>query len=113
MDCLQLLKSSTSLMLELVTISNLFIAEDRTLTENEPKYEVLILTDTYRIQGFIAHFKDMRLTDYMVEAKAFIAVSNAQIKDLNGKPINKSKFLNVSANKIQVIIPVSDIISES
>ncbi len=94
-------------------ISNLLIAEDRTLTENEPKYEVLILTDTYQIQGVIAHFKDLRLTDYMVEAKAFIAVSNAQVRDLNGKLINKSKFLNVCTNKIQVIIPLGDIISES
>lgn len=74
---------------------------------NSPKdrTKVLILSGRHRIRGDIAHFPDARLTDYMNEAKTFIAVTDAEITDAEGRHVLSAPFLNVRCDTIAVIVP--------
>ncbi len=69
--------------------------------------KVTILTGSYRIKGFIELLPGARVTDYMVEARGFIAVTDAEVWDLQlgGRQIIAAPFLNVSRDHIQVVTP--------
>ena len=71
----------------------------------EDRTKVLILTKSYRVSGEIALFKNERMTDYMVNAKSFIAVTAAKVSDHTGRSITTAPFLNVNCDSIEVIIP--------
>jgi hypothetical protein len=73
--------------------------------ELKDKEQVVILTRYYRIKGYIAHFSNTRLTDYIVESKSFIAVTNAEVMDIDGKKIFETPFLNVQRDSIEIIAP--------
>src|SRR5438309_2309649 len=60
------------------------------------KTKVTILTGTYRIKGYIELMPGARVTDYMVEAKDFIAVTEAEVWELGDRKVMKAPFLNVS-----------------
>jgi len=68
---------------------------------------VTIFTSAYRIKGYIDLIPGARVTDYMAEAKAFIAVTDAEVWELQlgGRQIIAAPFLNVSREHIQVIAP--------
>ncbi len=66
---------------------------------------IMVLTKNFRIEGEISLYSGDRLTDYMNKAKRFIAVTNATVKDHNGKELLSSSFLNLNLEKIEVIIP--------
>ena len=65
----------------------------------------MILTGTYRVKGYIELVPGARVTDYMVEAKDFIAVTDAEVRDLNDRHIMNTPFLNVSRDHIQIVSP--------
>lgn len=66
---------------------------------------VVILTANYRITGDIAKYSDARLTDYINEARRFIAVTNAVVNVRDGDLIFKTPFLDVLSDSIEVITP--------
>jgi len=66
---------------------------------------VLILTDRHRITGRIALLPGARLTDFMCEAKTFIAITVAEVEDLEGRPVLSSAFLNIHRDHIRLILP--------
>jgi hypothetical protein len=74
---------------------------------DEQRTKVTIFTGTYRIKGYIDLIPGARVTDYMAEAKEFIAVTNAEVWDpeLGGRQIITAPFLNVSREHIQIIAP--------
>ncbi len=74
---------------------------------DETRTKVTILTASYRIKGFIDLIPGARVTDYMSEAKGFIAITDAEVWELavGGRQMISSKFLNVSRDHIQVIVP--------
>jgi Family of unknown function (DUF6812) len=74
---------------------------------DEQRTKVTIFTGTYRIKGYIDLIPGARITDYMAEAKEFIAVTNAEVWDpeLGGRQIITAPFLNVSREHIQIIVP--------
>ena len=74
---------------------------------DEQKTKVTIFTGTYRIKGYIDLIPGARITDYMAESKAFIAVTHAEVWDpeLGGRQIITAPFLNVSREHIQIIVP--------
>jgi hypothetical protein len=74
---------------------------------DEQKTKVTIFTGTYRIKGYIDLIPGARITDYMAEAKEFIAVTQAEVWDpeLGGRQIIAAPFLNVSRAHIQIIAP--------
>ena len=73
----------------------------------EEKTKVTILTSTYRVKGYIDLLPGARITDFMAEARDFIAVVNAEVWDLQvcGRQIASAPFLNVSRDHIEIILP--------
>ena len=69
------------------------------------KSEVLIFTNNFRIRGKIALVPGARLTDYIIEANMFIAVSDVEVKDKAGNFIFKTPFLDVHRDHIEIILP--------
>lgn len=71
----------------------------------ESAQDVVILTDTFRIEGKLNILSGVRLTDYMNESKAFIAITDATIKEISGKQVMTAAFINIKLETIQVIVP--------
>ncbi len=67
--------------------------------------EVIICTKTFRIYGKISLVPGARLTDYIVEASQFIAVTDVEMKDTQGNLILHTPFLNINRDHIVVILP--------
>jgi len=76
-------------------------------TEPENKTKVTILTSAYRIKGYIDLLPGARLTDFIVEAKSFVAVTDAEVWELNigGRQVLAAGFIDVSRNHIQIVTP--------
>lgn len=72
---------------------------------SENKTRVTILTGTYRVKGYISLVAGARLTDYMVDAKDFIAVTDAEVWEIGERKVANAPFLNVSREHIQIVIP--------
>ncbi|MBM3358658.1 MAG: hypothetical protein FJY54_13145 [Betaproteobacteria bacterium] len=75
------------------------------MAENGNRTRVVILAGSYKIKGEIDLVPGARVTDYMVEAKAFFAVTQAEVWDLEGRKIHTAPFLNVSRAQVVVIAP--------
>lgn len=73
----------------------------------EMKTKVTILTPTYRIKGHIDLLPGARITDYMAEAREFIAVTNAEVWELQvgGRQVLAAPFISVSREHIEIILP--------
>ena len=74
---------------------------------DENKTKVTILTDTYRIKGNIELLPGARITDYMTEAKEFIAVTDAEVWEVVVRQVFTAPFVNVNRDHIQIISPGS------
>ena len=72
---------------------------------DENRSRVVILAGAYRIKGEIEIISGARLTDYMVESKGFLAVTNAEVWDLEGRRILVAPFVNVSRDHVVVVAP--------
>ena len=75
------------------------------MTTTEEKTKVTILTGTYRVKGYINLLPGARLTDYLVESKDFIAVTNAEVWEQGNRHVLNAPFLNVSRSHIQIVTP--------
>ena len=73
----------------------------------EGKTKVTIFTTTYRVKGYIDLLPGARVTDFMAEAKDFIAVVNAEVWELQpgGRQVASAPFIDVSREHIEVIYP--------
>ncbi len=74
---------------------------------DESKTRVTILTGTYRVKGNIDLLPGARVTDYMAEAKEFIAVTEAEVWEVVGRQVFTAPFINVNKEHIQIISPGS------
>jgi hypothetical protein len=74
---------------------------------DENRTRVTILTGTYRIKGNIDLLPGARVTDYMAEAKGFIAVTDAEVWEIVGRQVFTAPFLNVNRDHIEIIAPGS------
>ena len=77
------------------------------MIEDENKTKVTILTANYRIKGNIDLLPGARVTDYLIEAKGFIALTEAEVWEVAGRQVFTAPFLNISRDHIQVIVPGS------
>jgi len=75
------------------------------MMEGDTKTRVVILAGTYRIKGEIELVPGARITDYMLDAKAFFAVTRAEVWDLEGRRIFSAPFLNVCRDQVVVVAP--------
>ncbi len=74
---------------------------------DETKTRVVILTDAYRISGQIDLVPGARITDFLHEARAFIAVTQAEVWEIGGRKVLAAPFINVSRDHIHVVTPES------
>lgn len=72
---------------------------------DENRTRIVILAGSYRVKGEIDLIPGARLTDYMIESKGFIAVTNAEVWDLEGRRILVAAFLDVSLAHIVLVAP--------
>ncbi len=74
---------------------------------NESKTKVTIFTSSYRVRGYIDLVAGARVTDFMTQAKDFIAVTNAEVWELQpaGRQVASAPFINVSREHIEIIFP--------
>ena len=75
------------------------------MADTEGRSRVVILAGAYRIKGEIELVPGARLTDYMVESKGFLAVTQAEVWDMEGRRILVAPFLNVSRALVVVVAP--------
>lgn len=75
------------------------------MTTDETKTKVTILTGTYRVKGYIDLLPGARVTDYLVESKDFIAVTDAEVWELGNRHVLNAAFINVSLDHIQIVTP--------
>ena len=66
------------------------------------------MTGHYRVKGFISLLPNERQTDYLLNARPFVAVTNAVLYDSTGCEILKVPFMNVHRDHIEVISPIED-----
>lgn len=73
----------------------------------ESRTRITILTSAYRIKGFIDLLPGARLTDYIVEAKSFVAVTDAEVWELSigGRQVLAAAFIDVNKEHIQIVMP--------
>jgi hypothetical protein len=75
------------------------------MTTDETKTKVTILTGTYRVKGYIDLLPGARVTDYLTESKDFIAVTDAEVWELGNRHVLNAPFINVSRDHIQIVTP--------
>lgn len=75
------------------------------MAADEDRKKVTILTGAYRIKGYIHLFPNSRVTDYMNESKDFIAVTGAEVWEVEGRQVLSTSFINVNRNQIQIVTP--------
>jgi hypothetical protein len=69
------------------------------------KTEVIVCTKDFRVYGKVALVPGARLTDYIVEANQFIAVTDVEVKDAQGNLILHTPFLDINRDHIVFILP--------
>ena len=70
---------------------------------------VHIYTDQFIIDGEIGMFSGTRMTDYIISAHEFIAVTNARVLTPDEKVLFHADFLNIQKNKIVIIVPEAEL----
>ena len=75
------------------------------MTVDENKTKVTILTGTYRVKGYIDLLPGARVTDYLVESKDFIAMTDAGVWELGNRHVLNASFINVSLDHIRTVTP--------
>jgi len=77
------------------------------MSADESRTKVTIFTGSYRIKGYIDLLPGSRVTDYMTGSKEFIAITEAEVFELEigGRQLMSAPFINVSRDHIQIIAP--------
>jgi hypothetical protein len=78
---------------------------DLKMTTHQNQTRVTILTGAYRIKGYIDLLPGARVTDFMREAKDFVAVVEAEVyePEVAGRQVLTAPFINVSRDHIQIV----------
>jgi hypothetical protein len=73
----------------------------------DERTKVTIFTSSYRVRGYIDLVPGARLSDFMAGARDFIAVTHAEVWELQpgGRQVASAPFLNVSRDHIEIILP--------
>ena len=71
----------------------------------ETKTKIVVLTGNHRITGSIDLLPGARVTDFLLECRNFMAITNAEVWDLNGRKLFSSSFMNVNRDRIELIMP--------
>lgn len=75
------------------------------MAAHQNKTKVTILTDVYRIMGYIDLLPGARMTDFMFESREFVAVIDAEVYEIEigGRQVLTAPFIDVNRSHIQII----------
>jgi len=73
--------------------------------ELENRTKVTFLTSTYRVNGYIELVPGARVTDYINDAKTFIAITESEVRTTDGRLVLQVPFLNLSRDQIVIVTP--------
>ncbi len=75
------------------------------MSTHENKTRVTMLTGSYRIKGYIDLLPGARVTDFMREAREFVAVSDAEVyeAEVAGRQVLTAPFIDVNRAHIEII----------
>jgi len=73
------------------------------MKNKESNSQVVIMTIGYHIKGSIDLLPGARITDFVNDAKGFIAVTDAEVRTIEGRLIYTTPFINVSTSHIELI----------
>jgi hypothetical protein len=75
------------------------------MSTHESMTKVTLLTGSYRIKGYIDLLPGARVTDYMQEAKEFVAVKDAEVyeAEVAGRQVLVAPFIDVNRSHIEII----------
>ncbi len=74
--------------------------------------EVFVQTTTQMIKGELHVQIDLRLLDEINESNHFLALTNAEILDVDEKVLYKTNFLAINIDQIIWILPTNEIIEK-
>jgi len=75
------------------------------VSTHDTKTKVTILTESYRIKGYIDLLPGARVTDFMQESREFVAVMEAEVHEAQvaGRQVLVAPFIDVNRSHIQII----------
>lgn len=76
---------------------------------SDNRTKVTIFTGSFQIKGYIDLLPGARVTDFMDEAKDFVAVTDAEVREIREglRQVLAVPFLDVSRRHIHIIAPAS------
>lgn len=74
----------------------------------EGKTRVVVLTRSYRIKGNIHLLPGARITDFLVDSKDFLAVTDVEVWEMGGRQVLTAPFVNISRDHIELVTPDSN-----
>ena len=77
------------------------------MPSDDSRTKVTIFTGSYRIRGYLDLIPGARVTDFMTEAKTFIAITDAEVFELEvgGRHLISAAFINVSRDHVHIVVP--------
>ena len=75
------------------------------MNDEKQNTHVVIFTDSFRVRGSVDLIPGARITDFMSEARDFIAVTDAEVRRINGDHVVDAPFLNINRDHIQLVVP--------
>ncbi|MCX7176697.1 MAG: hypothetical protein NT159_22815 [Proteobacteria bacterium] len=72
---------------------------------SEAKTRIIILMNNIRITGSIDLLPGVRISDYLTECREFMAVTDAEVWNLEGRKLLASGFMDVNRGHIDMIMP--------
>ncbi len=75
------------------------------MSAHENRTRVTMLTGSYRIKGYIDLLPGARVTDFMREAREFVAVSDAEVyeAEVAGRQVLTAPFIDINRAHIEII----------
>ncbi|MFA6444039.1 MAG: hypothetical protein WCV99_17020, partial [Sterolibacterium sp.] len=71
----------------------------------ETKTRIIIVMKNLRVTGSIDLLPGVRISDYLMECRDFIAITDAEVWNLDGRKLLASTFLDVNREHIDLIMP--------
>jgi len=72
---------------------------------SESKTRIIILMNGLRLTGSIDLLPGVRISDYLVECREFMAITDAEVWNLEGRKLLASTFLDVNRQHVDMILP--------
>jgi len=69
--------------------------------------KLTVFANGFRISGYGSVLPGARITDYMNDAKEFIAITDASVWDMkDGRKLLSTSFLNVNRSNVEFVVPI-------